>query len=179
MTKFRALLAAILAFVVPLAHADTWRDYINVTTTEFSQWMQVNGKLKDRGTNLDRYFVTMMAAVSKKTGEVEAAGIYVQNTYAATARHGWNRATTSRAEQLEVSNDGGKSSCSGRVCSIDESVTIFVPLNVFQRAVTEATRIRMTGRGDDAEFIFDIDPREAGALLEAIEDTGAALRSGK
>jgi hypothetical protein len=179
MIKLRALLAAILTLVVSLAHAETWRDYIEVSSTEFNPGITLSGKPKDQAEATDRYTLVMFASVQKKTGQLIGAGFVVLNTYHSNGWRRWNTAATSQAEPLKLKRDGAERRlCNSAGCFFDESVTIILPLTALRQAATEPMRIRMTGQAPGAEFIFQIDSREAQALLEAIEETGAAQKAG-
>lgn len=178
MTKLSALLTVILALALPLAHADTWRDHIDVSSTEFSQGVSLIGKRKDHGETGDRYTVVIFATLQKKTGQLRGAGFYVLNTHHSKGLRRWDRAATSQAEPLELTlYQAERRSCGSSGCFLDESMTIMLSLDALRQAARESTRIRMSGQARGAEFIFQIDSQEAQALLEAIEETGAAQRA--
>lgn len=179
MTKLSASLVVILALVIPLAQADTWRDQIEVTSTEFSQGITLAGKRRDQGETGDRYTVVMFATLQKKTGQFLGAGFVVLNTHYSNGWRRWDSAATSQAEPLRVTMDRSeRRSCGSTGCYLDEFVTIMLPLDALRQAARESMRVRMTGQARGAEYIFQVDPREAQALLEAIEETGAAQRAG-
>jgi phosphotransferase system HPr-like phosphotransfer protein len=183
MIRLSASIPAFLVFTLALtltispANADTWRDQINLKTTEFTNELTLMGKPKEQGETGDRYTYVMFAAVHKKTGEFLGAGFGVMNTYQSKGWRRWNSAATSQAEQLELTGNGSdRRLCNSAGCFFDESVTIMLSQPTLRKAAAEPMQIRMAGRARGAEFTLDIDPREAQALLEAIEETGTAAR---
>lgn len=160
----------VMLAVAPLTHAQEWRQFFEPKTTEFSNATSLLGQVRQQGESEDRWTIIMFGVVVKKDGQT-AAGYTIDNTYFDKPIRKWTSATTSEAEELKLDVLARESRCKSRLCFIDESVRVLLPIETLRKAAKEDMRIRLTSSGRRGEeFIFAIDRNEAQALLNGLAE---------
>jgi len=177
MTPLKIFIGALTLTACATVHAQSWLDHFQPKTSDFTPGITLAGTPKQHGSNEDRFVVMMFATVMKKTGELAAVGFGVLNTYQATSWRAWNSAATSAAQALKVDTTSrNRRLCGIGGCFLDEQVVVYISLAVLESAAKSPVRIRLSSTGSGGEFIFDIEQKQAQALMSAIADTSSAAR---